>query len=699
MKQKITALLLAAMLILAICPTALAEGENVTISVSDVIANLGETAVSIQATVTNNSEEEVIITSVKEDSSSLFKSITVPSSTIKIENGKSVSLTFPAELNPNKEGIYNGKLVFAYNVGAESKTQTIDFTLRIVNVSTAQDVTISVGEVVVNPGETVVSIQVTVVNKSGGEVKITSVKEDNNSNIFKSITIPKGAEKIKNGESVSLMFPAELNAYRVRNYSANLVFKYTIDGSAQQESIQIIRFTLPEANASAATPDPSKPAAAFRLSSYDPNGLIVPTAAGKNGGKVQVRLPLLCVDGPVSNIKAVPKLSTSLDEFPFAIEQVDYTIGYNGMIGVNQIIEFQFNLRFADKVTAGVKKVDFTITYDRGWASATGDSSESCDISLYVNVTRGYEAAGSEPGGETTAALPKIVVDSYSFSSDKIYAGEDFDLTFTVRNTSNEEETKSILVTVTNNAETGKLTPASGSNTLYIDKLGKGESKTMTMSIATAPDTEAKAYEIKLEFDYEGTKTRPATLSNGQSSASIPVTIMQKIRLKIEDPTIDGEPMEGESVPVYFSMYNMGRSSIYNCMVTVEGDGLSMEESFFQGTVAAGSTMRADFSLITATPGQIDGEIVITYEDSLEEKMEERLPLSLYVSEAYNPDMYPGEGDPNGMIDTMGGMEDPSASGGIPVWAWIVGGVVAAAAVVAVIIILKKKRARALEDV
>ena len=233
MKRIITALLTAAMLILAICPTALAEGENVTISVSDVIANLGETAVSIQATVTNNSGEEVIIKSVKEDSSSLFKSITVPSSTIKIENGKSVSLTFPAELNPNKEGIYNGKLVFAYNVGAESKTQTIDFTLRIVNVSTAQDVTISVGEVVVNPGETVVSIQVTVVNKSGGEVKITSVKEDNNSNIFKSITIPKGAEKIKNGESVSLMFPAELNAYRVRNYSANLVFKYTIDGSAQ----------------------------------------------------------------------------------------------------------------------------------------------------------------------------------------------------------------------------------------------------------------------------------------------------------------------------------------------------------------------------------------------------------------------------------------------------------------------------------
>ena len=562
---------------------------------------------------------------------------------------------------------------------------------------TAKEVSISVSSPILGTG--IVYIPITITNMTDAPVLLNSVTSENG--LFSKITFTDEyvtdddrLNKVESQKSRDILLTATLSTAMPGTYADLLAFEL----SNNEKKTANITLTIPEMQPQT-SPEPGKATAAFRLSSFDANGLIVPTAAGKNGGKVQVRLPLLCVDGPVSNIKAVPKLSTSLDEFPFAIEQVDYTVGYNGMISVNQIIEFQFNLRFADKVTAGVKKVDFTITYDRGWASATGDSSESCDISLYVNVTRGYEAAGSEPGGETTAALPKIVVDSYSFSSDKIYAGEDFDLTFTVRNTSNEEETKSILVTVTNNAETGKLTPASGSNTLYIDKLGKGESKTMTMSIATAPDTEAKAYEIKLEFDYEGTKTRPATLSNGQSSASIPVTIMQKIRLKIEDPTVDGEPMEGESVPVYFSMYNMGRSSIYNCMVTVEGDGLSMEESFFQGTVAAGSTMRADFSLITATPGQIDGEIVITYEDSLEEKMEERLPLSLYVSEAYNPDMYPGEGDPNGMIDTMGGMEEPSASGGIPVWVWIAGGVVAAAAVVAVIIILKKKRARALEDV
>lgn len=558
-------------------------------------------------------------------------------------------------------------------------------------VTEAKNVSVSVGSPIVGTGT--VFIPVTITNGGGVDIKLDPTVTTKGTVLPKSIAAD--AVTIPAGASVDILLNPAFSANNSGTFADLL--KFTFDGGNITKTANIT-ITIDPA-APSPSPDPSKPAAAFRLSSYDPNGLVVTTASGKNGGKVLVRLPLMCVSGPVMNIKVVPKLSTSLDEFPFAIERVDYTVGYNGFINANQIIEFQFDMRFADKVTAGVKKVDFTVTYERGWGSAEGSSTESCDVSLYVNVTKGYEAAGETPGGETTQTLPKLVVDSYSFSEEKIYAGETFTLTFTVRNTSNEEDTKSILVTMTNNADTGKLTPAEGSNTLYIDKLAKGESKTMTMSIATAPDTEAKAYEIKLDFEYEGTKTRPATLAKGESSASIPVTVMQKIRLKIDDPTVDGEAMEGESVPVYFSLYNMGRSPIYNCMVTVEGDGLSLEDSFFQGTVAAGNSMRADLSVITATPGQIDGEIVISYEDALEEKMEERLPLSLYVTEAYNPDAN-GDMDDPGYIDqpTIGGMDDPSSSG-TPVWIWIALGAVVAAAIVVAIILLKKKRAKMLEDV
>lgn len=558
-------------------------------------------------------------------------------------------------------------------------------------VTEAKNVSVSVGSPIVGTGT--VFIPVTITNGGGVEIKLDPTVTTKGTVLPKSIAAD--AVTIPAGASVDILLNPAFSANNSGTFADLLTF--TFDGGKITKTANITITIDP--TAPSPSPDPSKPAAAFRLSSYDPNGLVVTTASGKNGGKVLVRLPLMCVSGPVMNIKVAPKLSTSLDEFPFAIERVDYTVGYNGFINANQIIEFQFDMRFADKVTAGVKKVDFTVTYERGWGSAEGSSTESCDVSLYVNVTKGYEAAGETPGGETTQTLPKLVVDSYSFSEEKIYAGETFTLTFTVRNTSNEEDTKSILLTMTNNAETGKLTPAEGSNTLYIDKLAKGESKTLSMSLATAPDTEAKAYELKLDFDYEGTKTRPATLAKGASSASIPVTVLQKIRLKIDDPTVDGEAMEGESVPVYFSLYNMGRSPIYNCMVTVEGDGLSLEDSIFQGTVAAGNSMRADLSVITATPGQIDGEIVISYEDALEEKMEERLPLSIYVNEGFNPDANGSMDDP-GFIDqpTIGGMDDSSSSG-TPVWIWIALGAVVAAAIVVAIILLKKKRAKMLEDV
>lgn len=570
-------------------------------------------------------------------------------------------------------------------------------------VTGEKDIILTVGSPIAGTG--IAYIPVTITNKGNAAIELKSITTKE---ILFGKSISSEKPTVAPGASTDILLTPAIRVNAAGTYADLLSFKFSTtisidnDGNGVTGDVTIsanVTMTLGENGGTTPSPDPSKPAAAFRLSSYDPNGLIVTTASGKNGGKVLVRLPLMCVSGPVMNIKVAPKLSTSLDEFPFAIERVDYTVGYNGFINANQIIEFQFDMRFADKVTAGVKKVDFTVTYERGWGSAEGSSTESCDVSLYVNVTKGYEAAGETPGGETTQTLPKLVVDSYSFSEEKIYAGETFTLTFTVRNTSNEEDTKSILLTMTNNAETGKLTPAEGSNTLYIDKLAKGESKTLSMSLATAPDTEAKAYELKLDFDYEGTKTRPATLAKGASSASIPVTVLQKIRLKIDDPTVDGEAMEGESVPVYFSLYNMGRSPIYNCMVTVEGDGLSLEDSVFQGTVAAGNSMRADLSVITATPGQIDGEIVISYEDALEEKMEERLPLSIFVNEGFNPDANGGMDDP-GFIDqpTIGGMDDPSSSG-TPVWIWIALGAVVAAAIVVAIILLKKKRAKMLEDV
>lgn len=460
-----------------------------------------------------------------------------------------------------------------------------------------------------------------------------------------------------------------------------------------------VKIEVPSITGSIPTPDPNATdtnPAPFRVSSIDPNGKTVATASGNSGDKITVRVPLLClVSGPITNITMTPKLSANLEEFPFDITQVDYTLAYPGSVTAAHIIEFDYNFRIASKATAGVKKVDFTISYYKGWGSnASDDDKFTMDVSIYVNIVKGYTEGPTGTGAPVSA--PKLILEGYSLSADKIYAGDTFDVAFTLRNTSTEEDVQNIQIKVEDTAEIGKVIPAdNGSNTLYIPKIKKGESETVTISLQTAADTEAKAYKLNLGFSYEGAKS----LTTYTPNENITVTIMQKIRLKFDDPVVDGEAMPGQSCPIYFSMYNMGKAAIYNCIVSVEGDGLEMEETYFGGTVGAGSTMRADFNIITNTPGQIEGNILVTYEDSLGEQMEERLPLSLYVMEDSAGDM-PGMEDP--MMDP-GMMEDPSMATGAgtsgSLWIWIAIGVAVAAGVVVLIIVLKKKREKSLEDV
>ena len=47
-------------------------------------------------------------------------------------------------------------------------------------------------------------------------------------------------------------------------------------------------------------------------------------------------------------------------------------------------------------------------------------------------------------------------------------------------------------------------------------------------------------------------------------------------------------------------------------MVDVVGDGVTLEESYFGGNVAAGGTMRADLNLTPTMAGELDAKVRVT---------------------------------------------------------------------------------------
>ncbi len=548
-----------------------------------------------------------------------------------------------------------------------------------------------------NEGTVAFNIQVS--NKTNEKITVLSVAPTVDG-LFAGVTLGKTVEIDVNG---SQLIPATgiLRPGADKNANKTLTVYATSDSgpktaTCNDYSVLVTSVTTPQATpAPESTPDPE---AKLRLSPVDANGLLVPAPEGDYGEAISVRIPLLCQRSSVYDLKITPVLSNDIEKFPFDIEAVDYMLTYPNSLQPGNIVEFTYNFRLSKKATTGVKQVDFNLSYRTGGDTWSGGANagklETATISIFVNVKKGL--APSAGDGEGAGSTPKLIVESYSISSDKIYAGETFDVTVTLRNTSSSEDIQNLQIGFKDTQEVAKLVPASGgSNTLYIKKIAKGDSVTEVISLQTAPDTEAKAYTLGLDFSYEGASDNKAYTAG----ETIAIPILQKIRVKFDDPTIyDSEAWVGQSCGMYVRMYNMGKSSLYNCMIEVEGEGLEMEETYFGGNISSGSTMSADFSVIPSVAGEIQGEVVITYEDVYGEPSEERLPFTLMVNEEVTFD------DPMMGMEGMDGMEVygpgmEESGGGMPWWGWVLCGLGVVALGVGGLMIYRKKRARHLEDV
>lgn len=285
---------------------------------------------------------------------------------------------------------------------------------------------------------------------------------------------------------------------------------------------------------------------------------------------------------------------------------------------------FCFRMTLQPYVTVGQKWLQFRVYY------TTEDNKQFFnDIDIWFTVKEGPEAT-SEPapssGGSSFKGKPRVLIDSYVFDTDRIYAGDSFTLGVVIRNTSKREAVNNLEILFA--SDSGAITPVSGeSNCIYIEKLEKDSSVRKTISFQVAPDAEAKAHTLTLDMAYDGTKNKQEF--SARSTISVPV--LQKLRTRIEQPIIYDEALVGGSCNMCVQMFNLGKATLYNCLVTVVGEGLSLEETYYGGNLASGGTLRADLVLLPSVAGEIDAYAEITYEDAYGVPYTERAPFHLSV--------------------------------------------------------------------
>ena len=357
--------------------------------------------------------------------------------------------------------------------------------------------------------------------------------------------------------------------------------------------------------------------------------------------------------------------------------------GWNGsVLAIGDRAYFKVTGTLNAAAPANAYNLKFTITYSDGSSTGLTDT-----IPVTIVVREKSSGGSSGGGGSSYKTKPKVILESYSFSEDPIYAGDTVTLRLVVANTSTREAIANLTLELSN--EAGVILPApGGSNSIYVGVIDKDDAYVLSIKLQVAPDAEPKSQLLSIKLSYEGTKNRSAF----DETASVSIPVQQKARVVINDPKIYDDPWVGGNVAVGITLYNLGKTTLYNCMVDVVGDGVTLEESYFGGNIAAGGTMRADLNVTPTMAGQLDAKVRVTYEDVNGTATEELLPMSMFVNEESAGDMAsPG----NGGMEVPG---DKPAAANIGWVFWALGGVAAVTGIVFLGVKAKKKRERALEE-
>ena len=84
--------------------------------------------------------------------------------------------------------------------------------------------------------------------------------------------------------------------------------------------------------------------------------------------------------------------------------------------------------------------------------------------------------------------------------------------------------------------------------------------------------------------------------------------VTQPVSLEYDEPDIPQTANAGDTLPLSFSVFNKGRSKLYNVMVKIDAPGLLPEGSAFVGNMEPGTSGTAELYVFVGTLAMSQGE-------------------------------------------------------------------------------------------
>ena len=221
---------------------------------------------------------------------------------------------------------------------------------------------------------------------------------------------------------------------------------------------------------------------------------------------------------------------------------------------------------------------------------------------------------------------PKLIISNYNLSPQTVEAGDSFNLGFTLYNTNAKNTIYNLKVTIEsqlqsqpqasgeNNAlvsDGSVFSPVNQSNSFYLAALYPWNSSNKYITMNVNPNAVAGNYVIGLTLEYEDYWGNQYT-----SKETIGIPVVQRANVTIGDVKHD-ELVVGQQSQVSVNIYNTGKDNLNTFMCDVIGKGFTIDnDRRFIGNFNTGTTETFTFNVTPEREGDVEGKILITYEDS-----------------------------------------------------------------------------------
>ena len=280
-----------------------------------------------------------------------------------------------------------------------------------------------------------------------------------------------------------------------------------------------------------------------------------------------------------------------------------------------------------ENITSGMNVLQ--IGYD--YIDANG-SKQAEDVTLYVLDVVSRETAQAKDVGR-----PKLIVNAYGTDQEILRAGEEFEFSFTLKNTHAVKAAKNIKITLTQ--DDGVFAPATGTNIFYIDEIPAGEESVQTMTLKTRADASTGDYTIRLLVEYEYDDMSEIDTEKGGVSEenTLKLRATENYRPVISNLYIEtwDTVYVGSTVDMGFEFYNMGKSTLGNVYVTVEGDFELANNSTMSyiGAVSGYGQEYVNPQIVPLVAGEAVGTLTVHFEDSNGDEVTVSQEFSCYVED------------------------------------------------------------------